>query len=320
MQDAAPKGRSTVTRFDETAPDTVSDVAARGQVRRSRTAEIVCAQRAAETRRPADRRLIDDPYANLFLTNALYRVLCGTPATARLTRAGFDRLYPGYMAIVLLRNRWHEQLLQQSIDEGIRQIVLLGAGLDTSALRLDLGSATVFEVDAGPTQQAKREVIARAGLAPRTETRYVECDFERESLPDRLRRAGFDPGAPAYVAWWGVSFFLTEDAVGTTMTDVASLAARGSRFAFDYLDESVVDGTTTFRGAARARAAVARRGEPYRFGLSHDRAAQFVQSYGFAVEQNFSLPDLADRCGGRHRFPYGTDNFFGVITGRREHR
>lgn len=302
---------ATVAAATATAP---------GQLRRSQTAEIVCAQRAAETRRPAEHRLIDDPYARHFVTNGLYRFLCGTRATARLTRTGFDRLYPGYMAIVLLRNRWHEQLLRQALAEGIQQVVLLGAGLDSTALRLDLGTAILYEVDAAPTQQAKREAIARAGLAPRTETRYVECDFERESLPDRLGHEGFDPAAPAYIAWWGVSFFLTEDAVRRTMADVASLAAPGSRFAFDYLDESVVDGTTTFRGAARARAAVARRGEPYRFGLSREQAARFMDSYGFAVEHNFSLPDLADRCGGRRPFPYSTDDFFGVVTGRREHR
>lgn len=307
-----------MTRPHTEPADAVGTV--RGQVRRSQTAEIVCAQRAAETRRPADRRLIDDPYAEHFLTNGLHRFLCGTRAAAWLTRTGFDRLYPGYMAIVLLRNRWHEELLRQSLAAGIRQVVLLGAGLDSTALRLELGTTTVYEVDAGPTQQAKREVIARAGLAPRTETRYVECDFERESLPDRLGQAGFDPGAPAYIAWWGVSFFLTAEAVSGTMTDVASVAAPGSRFAFDYLDDSVVDGSTTFPGAARARAAVARRGEPYRFGLSRDAARQFVASYGFSVEHNFSLPDLAHRCGGRHRFPYSTDDFFGVITGRREHR
>jgi methyltransferase (TIGR00027 family) len=308
-----------VTELDVTAPGDAAATAA-GQLRRSQTAEIVCAQRAAETRRLAAERLIDDPYARLFLTNGLYRSLCATRPSAWLTRSVFDRLYPGYMAIVLLRNRWHEELLQQSLTEAIQQIVLLGAGLDSTALRLDLGAATVYEVDAGPTQQAKREAIARAGLAPRTETRYVECDFERESLPDRLGQAGFDPSARAYVAWWGVSFFLTAGAVGTTMTDVASLTAPGSRFAFDYLEESVVEGTTTFPGAARARAAVARRGEPYRFGLSRDRAAQFVSAYGFTVEHNLSMPDLASRCGGQQRFPYSTDDFFGVITGRREHR
>jgi methyltransferase (TIGR00027 family) len=298
-----------------TASDTQLDT--RGQTRRSQTAEIVCALRAVETRRPADRRLVDDPYAHRFLTTRRYRLLSGNRATAAIARAAFDRRYPGYLAIVLLRNRRHEQLIAQSLAAGVRQFVLLGAGFDSTALRLDLAGARLYEVDAGPTQRTKRAVLDRAGLLPRNDTRYVKCDFEWDSLPDRLVTHGFDPNAPALVVWWGVSFFLTEDAVRATMSDVAALMAPGSRFAFDYVDASVVDGTTTFTGALRARAVVARRGEPYRFGLTRDGAAELVRSCGFAVEENLSIPDLAARFG---PFPYSVDDFFGVLTGRREHR
>jgi O-methyltransferase involved in polyketide biosynthesis len=116
------------------------------------------------------------------------------------------------------------------------------------------------------------------------------------------------------VAWWGVSFFLTEDAVRRTVADVASLTAPGSRFLFDYLDPRVVDGTTGFRGARRARAAVARRGEPYRFGLGREEAGRFLASFGFDVEENLSVTGLAELFG---PFPYSTDDFFAVVTARR---
>src|SRR5260370_567743 len=133
-------------------------------------------------------------------------------------------------------------------------------------LRLARGSATVFEVDAPPTQRAKREVIRRHGL-PDHGVRYVSCDFERDTLSARLRQNGFDPHAPSLVAWWGVSFFLSEDAVHQTLADVASLTAPGSRFLFDYLDSGVVDGTTVFRGARRALAPLTRRGAAYPVAL-----------------------------------------------------
>jgi methyltransferase (TIGR00027 family) len=286
---------------------------ASGQVRRSATAEIVCAERAAETLRPPGRRLIDDPYAKYFLTTGTYRFLTASRLTAAVARRGFNRIYPGYMAIVLLRNRWYEAALARALADGVEQIVLLGAGYDTTSLRLGLGGATLFEVDAPPTQQAKREVIRRQGL-PDHAVRYVPCDFERDTLSARLHENGFDMQARSLVAWWGVSFFLSEDAVHKTMADVASLTAPGSRFVFDYLDPGVVDGTTVFRGARRARAAVARRGEPYRFGLTRDEAGQLLTSFGFDVEQNLSVTELAQLFG---PFPYRTDDFFGVIAGRR---
>lgn len=288
-----------------------------GQTKRSDTAEIVCAQRAAETQRSERRRLIDDPYAKHFVSKPAYRALVSTPATATLTRAGFDRLYPGFMAIVLLRNRWYEDLLARAVAEGVQQVVLLGAGYDTTSMRLDLGGATLFEVDAPPTQKFKREVIARHGIKTKTDVRYVPCDFERDSLPSLLREHGFDPELPSLIAWWGVSFFLTEGAVRQTMADVAALSAPGSYFVFDYMDASVVDGRTTLRGAVKARAAVAKRGESYKFGLTREGAADFVGSYGFDVQDNLSITRLAALFGGIHGFPYSTDDFFGVITGKR---
>jgi len=291
-----------------------TQIGQRGQMQRSRTAEIVCALRALETRRSGDRRLIDDPYAQRFITTGAYRLLCSNRSTAALTRAGFDRLYPGYLAIVLLRNRRHEELIAESVAAGIRQIVLLGAGFDSTALRLDVGDAALYEVDAGPTQRLKRAVLERTGLTPRNDARYVQCDFERDSLPDRLLSHGFDRHSQTLVVWWGVSFFLSDDAVRATLADVASLMAPGSRFAFDYLDASVVDGSTTYAGARRARAAVIRRGEPYRFGLTPDAATEFVNSFGLAVEENLSVQQLAKRYA---PFPYSTDDFFGVITARR---
>jgi methyltransferase (TIGR00027 family) len=300
-----------------TAPPTDREHDSAGQVRRSRTAEIVCAERAVETSRAAGRRVIDDPYARHFLSGRSYRFLTGGRLRAAATRAAFDRLYPGYLAVVLLRHREFEQALTRALGDGIEQVVLLGAGYDTTALRRDLDGATLFEVDAPPTQADKRAVLAEHGLADRG-TRYVPCDFERDSLPERLLEHGFDPHARSLVAWWGVSFFLTGPAVRRTLSDVATLTAPGSRLLFDYLDRSVVDGTTSYRGARRAAAAVARRGEPYLFGLGRGEAPPLLAGFGFEVESESSMTELARRVPGG--FPYSTDDFFGVVAARRAGR
>jgi methyltransferase (TIGR00027 family) len=288
-----------------------------GQVRPSATAEITCAQRAAETRMPAGRRLIEDRYAKYFLRSTAFKIRCATAITARLTLRVFDRRYPGFMAIVLLRNRWYEELLARVVREGVTQVVLLGAGYDTTALRLDLGRATLFEVDARPTQDAKREAIVRHRLRVSDAVRYVPCDFERDMLPERLKTYGFDPHKPSLIVWYGVSFFLSESAVQQTMRDVASLAAPGSTFVWDYLDSAVVDGTTLYQGALRARTAVAKRGEPYTFGLSSGGAERLLSSHGFRATQNFSITDLARRYGGEGGVWFNADDFFGIITGER---
>ncbi|WP_459984854.1 class I SAM-dependent methyltransferase [Nocardioides sp. AN3] len=286
-----------------------------GQLRPSQTAEITCAQRAAETLRPSDRRLIDDPVAQVFVTRPLRRLMIRNRLTSRITLTVFDRLYGGFMAVVLLRNRWFEELFAESVSGGVTQVVSLGAGYDTTAWRLDLGGVTLFEVDAPPTQDVKRALTQ--GLQPRGDLRYVACDFETDSLPSQLLAAGFDPAKPALFVWYGVSFFLTPDAVRATLEDVAALAAAGSRFAWDYLDPSVVDGTSRYGGALRARAAVAKRGEPYTYGLTPDGAEGIMEAHGFRVEDNLSMTQLARRYGGERGFAYSTDDFFGIVTGVR---
>ncbi len=221
------------------------------------------------------------------------------------------------MAIVLLRNRWYEEVLADCLEEGITQVVNLGAGYDTTAWRLDLGGATLYEVDAPPTQQAKREIMAARGLEPKANLVYVPCDFERDSLPERLVAEGFDPTAPSLVVWYGVSFFLSAEAVAQTLDDVTSLTAPGSTFVWDYLSPDVVEGTSRYRGAMKARAAVAKRGEPYTFGLDADAADRLTERHGFTVQTNHSMRQLATRYGRPRRFRYSTDDFFGIVTGRR---
>ena len=116
---------------------------------------------------PAGRRLIEDPYARLFLARPLHRTLVGNRHAARLSLRVFDLRFPGFLAIVLLRNRRYEELLARCVAEGVPQVVLLGAGYDTTAWRLDFGGATLFEVDAPPTQELKRRIGDRRGRKQR---------------------------------------------------------------------------------------------------------------------------------------------------------
>ena len=288
------------------------------QNRPSLTAEITCVQRAVESLRPANRRLVNDHYARYFIAHRALKARCANATMARLTRYVFDRRYPGLMAIVLLRNVWYEDVLADALHDGFTQVVLLGAGYDTTALRLSLGSATLFEVDAPPTQEAKRDVIRRHGLRPVSKVEYVPCDFERDALVERLQDHGFDPSVRSLIVWYGVSYYLSEPAVCQTLSAVAGLSAPGSRFLWDYMDQSVVDGTTAYAGARRARAVIAKRGEPYSFGSTRQGAENLVRSSGFDCCDHVTVIDLARRYGTKHDVWCSTDDFFGVIMGVRQ--
>lgn len=281
--------------------------------RPSRTAEITAQMRAADARVPRSRRLVDDRYARLFVTNRWYRVL-RMPVIALIGLRAFDRGHAGFLAEILLRTRHFDDELVAAYRRGVRQVVLLGAGYDSSALRHpEMADMIFYEVDHPATQQVKTARLARYRLAT-PNVRYTPVDLESgDRLSDALVQAGFDRARPCLIGWHGVSFFLRREAFHSALAEMAGFCAPGSRLVFDYMDESVVDGTTTYEGARRGAANVAATGEPYKLGLNARTATEAAERAGFTHVSDIRVRDLVRRYGGAR--PYcRDDDFMGLVT------
>jgi methyltransferase (TIGR00027 family) len=139
-------------------------------------------------------------------------------------------------AIWVLRGRFAEDRLEWARQRGVEQYVILGAGLDTFALRYvnDLGKLVVFEVDDPPMQAWKRRRIAELGLSVPESLRFIPCDFETMSIGDALEHDLFLPRSPAFVSWLGVTQYLTKDAIAQTL-QWASTLAFGSEIVFTFV-------------------------------------------------------------------------------------
>jgi len=130
---------------------------------------------------------------------------------------------------IAARSRIAEEVLDEAVNAGATQLVVLGAGLDTLAYRTPLaGRLRIFEVDFPATQARKREMLAAAGIAVPDTLSYVGVDFERETLADALDAAGFAATARSVFSWLGVAPYLTEAAIFSTLGYIARLA--GARF------------------------------------------------------------------------------------------
>ena len=134
------------------------------------------------------------------------------------------------------RNRFAEDRLLDACTRGVRQYIILGAGLDSFALRHaeTLGQLVVYEVDDPPMQAWKRWRIEQLNLVVPSPLRFVPCDFETRALPQALAEAGFDADAPTFVSWLGVTQYLTQEAVTETLRWVSQLAA-GSAIVFTFV-------------------------------------------------------------------------------------
>lgn len=283
------------------------------QSRRMATAEVVAAFRAADRLRPPPERIFDDPYAELFVTDPRLRRLLDHPLIVRLILRWRELVTPGIMGGALLRYRYADDVLCDASAAGVRQLVLLGAGFDSTTLRRPAGDGIpTYELDLPEVLDAKRELLARRGLDGMPGVTRIACDFSRETARDALARNGFDGSVPTLFNWLGVTMFLERESVEATVRDLAGTAAHGSRLLFDYIDRSVVDGTTADRGARRAARDVRRRGEPFRFGLDRDEVESWIAPLGFRLLRHETPEGVMRRC-----FPDGAPlqapNYFGLV-------
>jgi methyltransferase (TIGR00027 family) len=236
--------------------------------------------------------ILDDPFAELLIGDAspyqLDAVRDGTHGTEGLH----------YRWNMAARARYAEDTLAaQRASAGVRQYVLLGAGLDTFALRNPFADVTVFEVDTPRSQAWKLERLAQTGITPPEDVRYVACDFEEQDFVDRLLDAGFDAGVPAVAAWLGVSYYLTEEAIRATLERVARWPA-GSAIVFDYaLAEDRWDDLPGFDadGMRAVLAGVAAAGEPFLSLFDDDELIELCRSCGLDEVELLDDDDMRAR-------------------------
>jgi len=194
---------------------------------------------------------------------------------------------------IALRSRFAEDAAQEAIGRGVRQAVVLGAGLDTFAYRVaPTPGLIVFEIDHPATQREKRRRLAAAGVAEPAHVVYVGCDFETQGLSEALAAAGFEAAQPSFFLWLGVTPYLTPEAVYATLAALAALAG-GAEIVFDYV---VPPETIEAREAHAALAArVAAAGEPLRASFDPASLQARLRALGFAILEDLSAGEIAAR-------------------------
>jgi methyltransferase (TIGR00027 family) len=262
----------------------------------SRTAAWVAVMRALGGYLPEPLRLAADPYGFAFAGPRFERLLKAPAAraTAPLWLRGVLRMNVLWLQ---LRTRIIDDAILRFVDEGGRQILVLGAGYDCRAWRLHpkLRGAAVYEVDHPATQRKKRaELAAHGACEPDAGPRCLAWDFERDpiaELPDRLAALGLDRGAPTLSLLEGVLPYLSQEATHSTFACVRALSAPGSPFVFTYFEQAIIERRRT--GIERHVVRLA--GEPYRGGFEPDALVGWLEARGFALEYDEAAWQIARR-------------------------
>lgn len=270
----------------------------------SRTAEAMAIIRAMEYRgqEPA-RRILTDPWAEHFIQSHFARRLVTQRLSARLMSLLTGLWIPGAQEYALARARLVDDLTLQLATQGLRQLVILGAGFDTTIFRLQdkLCGVRVFEVDHPATQRVKMAALSRIDTPENLH--FVPVDFESENIAEQLMMSGFQRKRFSLFTWMGVTYYLTNEAVAETVTQLAGLCAPGSHFILDFASEAVVAGATGGRAARIGLKQARWLGEPFLFGRDSAQAISDLADFGFDLITLYDQRKLQELYCPRGRAP-----------------
>ena len=251
------------------------------------TAVRVALWRALHVRNDAPPHVLDDEIG----------LQLAAPDEGWISRPDMSDFTKPFRASIVARARFIEDLVTENVDRGVRQYVILGAGLDTFAQRRpELASRMqIFEIDRPGPQEWKRQRLIDLGYGVPSFLRLVPVDFEAgDGWWERLTAAGFDATQPAVVASTGVSMYLTLDAITATLRQVAALAP-GSTLAMSFMLPMEMSEPELRPSIERAAAGARANGTPF---ISFFRPAEIValaHHAGFTNVQHVSAASLAER-------------------------
>lgn len=253
----------------------------------SRTALIVARQRTAH--QVLDHgSILGDPFAMKILGEGEEKVL---QFANQHPSASIGRL------LTTARSRIAEDALAGAVEQGVRQVVILGAGLDTFALRNPYGSLIrIYEIDHPATQAWKRERLSDAQIEIPSWLVFVPVDFEHHDLGERLAATGFQQNLPAFFAWLGVVPYLTEDAINRTLAYMSCV--QNSEVVFDYMGPAE-EFSAELRKLEEQRAEQLKKmGERSVCRFEAGGVAAMLRAHGFRAIEDINFQEIASRFGG----------------------
>ena len=259
-------------------------VKAMGQKQSSTTAEGMALVRAIEASRPEGKRICYDPLARSMINGIKF-------ALSKLTIDSglYGRFFPGALEFITARERYIDDFLNACLKEGLDQVVILIAGFDTRAYRTPvIGKTRVFEVDFPATQALKLKRLKKV-IAPLPDNvNFVSIDFNNQTLDERLPASGYDEQGKTLFIWQGVTPYLAEEAVDSTLEFIAHHSGPGSAVIFDYFTHEALHGLEM----KKLRPIMRVIGEKIIFGIDEGRIEQFMTQRGFRDVHNADAEEL----------------------------
>ena len=262
----------------------------------SGTAFVVAEFRAEENTEPAP--LYTDPIVGLFLNDDSKR------AAGRVAAS-----FPETRDLVRIRTKYLDDMLEKQLRSNVRQVVILGAGLDTRAVRKHSAAVSYFEIDDPATLRLKQACYERHGFD--LNVTFIPGDYVRDGLIRLLAGSGFMFDAPTYLIWEGNTMYLPRDYTKQVLAELKNHVRR-FELSFDYMADSVVSKTTGDPAISSLVESFASMGAPWVSGISDIHA--FAHEAGLEVAENFRTAELYRKYWSDRPMTSQIFNFYSVCT------
>lgn len=256
------------------------------------------ATRVIELYIPEEQQLFYDPFALTLLPPWLQVVfrLVYLPGLREAVLALRERRMPGSLGSILCRTRYIDDVVKRSLEQGFEQVVILGAGFDSRAYRIDgMQQVQVFEVDLPGAVEFKRGRLEKVLGAVPDNVRLIGVDFDRQNLADSLEEAGFQPVMKTLFVWEGVTQYITAEAVSDTLEFVSGLPGEGSAIVFTYVRKGIIDGSDRPEWFGSFLSLAGTLGSPMIFGIDPNEIEGYLAARGFTLVEEVGAAEYQKR-------------------------
>lgn len=253
----------------------------------SKMAEGIALQRIAESMLPEDVRLFFDPYAVNFVDPVKLAWANEHQKEVQALIADIEKKMPGWSNTIRGRVRYFDDVVQNATGKGCSQVVILGAGYDTRAYRIDsLKKHTrVFEIDRPATQERKTGILIKIfGQLP-DHVSFIPHEIGTGPWWPTLEAAGFSPKEKTLFLLEGLVMYLSRPDIVGLLAGIAEHAKAGSMVLFDFVPQSLADGTSDAEGGQNIRNGTIQLGEPILSGFADGEVVPFLTSLGYSGVQ-----------------------------------
>jgi methyltransferase (TIGR00027 family) len=200
---------------------------------------------------------------------------------------------------VISRAQYTEETLEKAVIQGIKQYVILGAGMDTFAFRRPemMKCLEVFEIDHPATQEFKLNRLEELGWEHPEKLHFIPIDFTKESLVTVLTRSlSYDPNVKSFISWFGVTPYLTQEEVFETLRSISEVTPAGSTIAFDYFDTDAFVPEKLSPQMQKTLKFLQKIDEQVKTaGFNPSKLAEDLTTLGFRLHENLSPADIEER-------------------------